>query len=134
MSSKGKILSSAATRPVRAVTHHLRAWRKKKGMIVTELAEGAQLTGSMISQLERGRTSYSQNSLEAIARALDVDTWELLASDGELKVCVGRGAFPNIDDQHRARLSAILSKIAEAIVGDYEQHHSHMLTSANDSH
>jgi len=33
----------------------------------------------MISQLERGKTTYTQSTLEAIAAALEVEPWQLLA-------------------------------------------------------
>ena len=66
------------SRPLREITHFIKAWRKHRKMTVEAVAERAGLTASMISQLETGRSAYTQNSLEAVAGALGVEAWRLL--------------------------------------------------------
>jgi len=70
-------------RETRDVVHFIKAWRKHRHLTVDSLGERAGISGSMISQLERGKTTYTQKTLEAIADALDVPPWRLLASGPE---------------------------------------------------
>ena len=66
-------------RPTREVTHHIKAWRLKRGFSVEKLGLQAGVSGSMISQLERGKTTYTQATLEKLANVLEVAPWQLLA-------------------------------------------------------
>lgn len=68
------------SRPLREITHFIKVWRKHRKMTVEAVAERAGLTASMISQLETGRSAYTQNSLEAVAGALEVEPWQLLCA------------------------------------------------------
>jgi transcriptional regulator with XRE-family HTH domain len=68
-------------RKKREVTHQIKQWRKYRGMTLDELAAQCGLTGSLISQIELGRSRYSQKSLEAMAKALDCTTGQLLDVD-----------------------------------------------------
>lgn len=77
------------SRPLRKVTHFIKAWRKHRKMTVENVAAEAGLTASMISQLETGRSAYTQNSLEAVATALSVEAWRLL--------CAPPGANAGVD-------------------------------------
>ena len=65
-------------RTIREVTHFIRQWREHRKMTTYDVAEKAGLTGSFISQLENGRSAYTQNSLERIAKALDCQPGQLL--------------------------------------------------------
>lgn len=67
-------------KPTHVVTHYIAAWRKHRRMTVQQVGEAAGLTSSMITQLEKGRSRYSQASLTAIAGALKVQPWQLLRS------------------------------------------------------
>lgn len=62
-------------------THYIQKWRKLRAMTIKDVGEAADLSTSMISQLETGRSRYSQESLEKVAKALDVEPWELLVID-----------------------------------------------------
>ena len=62
------------------VTHHVRAWRKHRGLSIDSLGMLAGLTGSLISQLERGKAGYTQHSLEKVAEALGCEPWHLLCA------------------------------------------------------
>lgn len=70
------------------VNHHIRAWRKHRGLTIDRLAEmmerepGVQLITSVsLGRIERGLQPYSQANLEAIAEALDVTPAMLLEQD-----------------------------------------------------
>ena len=67
----------------RGVNHYVKAWRLHRGLSVDKLGKLADISGSMISQLERGLTSYSQTTLEKLATALVVKPWQLLACGPE---------------------------------------------------
>jgi len=60
------------------VTHHIRAWRKSRGWTINDLARECGLGPSLISQIEHGRSRYSQQSLEKIASAFDVTPGTIL--------------------------------------------------------
>jgi transcriptional regulator with XRE-family HTH domain len=59
-------------------SHFIKEWREARGLNQVQLAQLAGLTKSLISQIERGSTRYSQKSLEALAKALRVEPWVLL--------------------------------------------------------
>ena len=79
MSGPTRVKVERAERPTRDVTHHIKAWRLNKGLSVERLAQLAGISGSMISQLERGKTTYTQTTLEKLAAVLGVHAWQLLA-------------------------------------------------------
>lgn len=68
-------------RSVRPVTHFIKAHRKAKSLSIEKLALLANLSASMISQLERGTSGYTQDTLEALAKALKVTPGDLLERD-----------------------------------------------------
>ena len=63
---------------VEKLTHHIRAWRKFRGLTIAELAAKAGCTPGLISQIERGESHWSQKSLENIAKALETQPGLLL--------------------------------------------------------
>lgn len=68
--------------------HYVREWRKFRGLTQERLAERTPFTTGAISQLETGRTKYTQDMLEALAAALDCKAGDLISRnplvDGEL--------------------------------------------------
>lgn len=65
----------------------IRARRKELGMNQTDLAERAGMTASFVSQVERGVTSPSIDSLYKISQALEVPVFHfLLESEGSSPV------------------------------------------------
>lgn len=56
----------------------IKQWRKKKGWSQGKLADAVDLSTATISQIENGKTGYTQANLEAIAWALDCDVVDLL--------------------------------------------------------
>lgn len=57
------------------------AWRKKRGLSQEQLAERIGKSRGLISQLESGSTSYTAETLEALAYALMCEPWDLLNVD-----------------------------------------------------
>lgn len=68
--------TSLAGRPYRR--HYVREWRKFRGLTQEQLAERTPFTSGAISQLEVGRTRYTQEMLEALAFALNCKPGDLL--------------------------------------------------------
>jgi DNA-binding Xre family transcriptional regulator len=79
MSKKTKV--AIRIRIDRDVTHFVRQWRKHREMSIVQLGEAAEVSASMISQLETGKANYTQVTLESIAKALRVHPALLLAFD-----------------------------------------------------
>lgn len=60
--------------------HFIKDWRELKNMTQEQLAAAIGSTSASISRIENGAQPYTQDSLEAIARVLDVSPADLLAS------------------------------------------------------
>jgi transcriptional regulator with XRE-family HTH domain len=84
---------SSAPRPNRGLTvaaaigAHIRSLRKKLDITGSDLAEQAGLSAGMLSKIENGMVSASLESLEALARALNVPLTSLFASYEEKRDC-----------------------------------------------
>ena len=52
------------------VKNFVREWRAEAGLSVRRWPEKAGISGAMLSQLERGKTTYTQATLEKLAVAL----------------------------------------------------------------
>jgi transcriptional regulator with XRE-family HTH domain len=74
-----KMKGPTVVRITREVVHFVKEWRKYQGMNLETLGELSGVSPSMISQLELGKTSYTQNTLERIAAAMKLQPWQLLA-------------------------------------------------------
>src|SRR5207342_1952034 len=59
----------------------IRQWRDYRGLTLERLADRVGMTAGNLSQLERGNQGYTQNTLEALAQALQTDTASLLMRD-----------------------------------------------------
>jgi transcriptional regulator with XRE-family HTH domain len=64
------------------VGERLRAIRVLRRRTLKEIASGAGVSESFLSQLERGRTSASVATLQRLASALGIDVSDLFATDG----------------------------------------------------
>ena len=115
------------THPARAkhaVVHYIREWRNHRGLTVDGLGELAGISGSMVSQLERGRTTYTQTTLQKIAEALNVQPWKLLAAgpdeDERLWTVVLQSSLPEIgldlDEAGKHAVSALISNNYRAAI------------------
>ena len=58
--------------------HFVKEWRAHRGMTQEELAAAADITHGAISQLENGKVSYTQPTIEALATALNCEPRDLI--------------------------------------------------------
>lgn len=56
----------------------IREWRKHRGLTLEQVAGRLDMTPGHISMLERGQRGYTQETLEALASALQTDVASLL--------------------------------------------------------
>ena len=56
----------------------IREWRKHRGLTLEKVAGRLDMTPGHISMLERGQRGYTQETLEALASALQTDVASLL--------------------------------------------------------
>lgn len=73
------ITETTRYRAIYPVSHFIREWRQYQQLSIEQLAAKVGLSTSMISQLERGKSGYTQSTLEKVADALDCEPWQLLA-------------------------------------------------------
>jgi transcriptional regulator with XRE-family HTH domain len=59
----------------------IRQWRQHRGLTLEKLAGRMDMTPSHMSMLERGQRGYTQDTLEAVATALQTDVASLLMRD-----------------------------------------------------
>lgn len=65
----------------------IKAWRKHRGLTLARLSErlqlleGIEISDAQLSRIERGEQPYSQDLLEALARALQCEVPHLLNVD-----------------------------------------------------
>lgn len=57
--------------------HFIRAWRHARGLTAQELADAVGISKSTVSRIERGLQPYTQDTLEALAVALDCSAIQL---------------------------------------------------------
>src|SRR3954447_17975404 len=60
---------------------YVREWRKHRGLTLEKVADRMDMTPGHISLLERGQRGYTQETLEAVAAALQTDVASLLIRD-----------------------------------------------------
>lgn len=59
----------------------IKSYRTAKGLTVKELAAAAQITSSMLSQIERGQANPSLNTIRALANELDIPLFKFFVDD-----------------------------------------------------
>jgi len=59
----------------------IREWRQHRGLTLEQVAGRLDMTPGHISMLERGQRGYTQETLEAVASALQTDVASLLMRD-----------------------------------------------------
>lgn len=57
---------------------YIKQWREHRGLNQEKLAERLDMTQSHLSMLENGKRGYTQETLEAVAHALQTDVASLL--------------------------------------------------------
>ena len=108
------------TEIAKIIGERMRAYRMKAGMSQETLAERAGLHSTYIGQLERGEKNATLESVEKIARALDV-SFETLFShivSGDVESAAAEQCYSLIATQPEKEQRAILDLIRKAI--DYK--------------
>jgi transcriptional regulator with XRE-family HTH domain len=102
----------------------IRKRRLDFGLSLRDLAAKTDLTASFISQIERGVTNPSLNSLRKIAESLDVPLLFFLTDDSKKSPVVRRNARPRLEFESLSvtyeMLTPDLSHKMEAIIGSLE--------------
>lgn len=75
--SRGAPSSGAQNDPMSENGLYIREWRKLRDMSQDTLEAATGIDRTQISKLERGKVSYTQGNLEAIARALNIGVRDL---------------------------------------------------------
>lgn len=70
----------------------IREYRISRGLTVRELADKAKVSSGLISQVERGVTDPSLETMRKIARVLDIPLFSLFQDDESSRVAVVRQA------------------------------------------
>jgi transcriptional regulator with XRE-family HTH domain len=86
-------------------------WRQHKHLTQEQLASRVGMTQAQISQLENGKRGYTQETLEAIADALSVDTASLIMRNPD-----DREAIWSIWDRAKVEQRRMITDIAETIL------------------
>lgn len=111
ISGGGELGGSSTSVPVRpgpgegdrahddALGRRLRALRKERGRSIQQVAEGAGVSKSFVSQLELGRSSASLGTLKRICAALDAPVWTLLDDPDDTAATAGQATIVRADER-----------------------------------
>lgn len=61
----------------------LRVWRRHRGMTQQELANKIGISKSHLSEVESGKSEFSQSTLRKAAKAMDIDPVSIFVLDGK---------------------------------------------------
>jgi len=86
----------------------IRELRAHRGMTISELALATEVSAGLISQVERGRTDPSLETLRKISRVLDVPLFELFEQEPE------GGGVAVVRKDHQVRISSPTADITYA--------------------
>ena len=89
----------------------IREWRQHRNLTLEQLAGRLEMTASLLSMLERGQRGYRQETLEAIAEALQTDTGSLIMRNPQ-----DNDAIWSIWDHAKQGERQMITEIARTIV------------------
>jgi XRE family aerobic/anaerobic benzoate catabolism transcriptional regulator len=89
---------SAANATLGELGSRLRAWRARRGMTRRVLAADSGLSERFLADVESGKGNVSINSLEAVARALNISILELLQDAPRPALARLHGLLAHLDD------------------------------------
>lgn len=92
---------------------YIRAWRKHRRYTLEDMVGrlevlGVAITGASISRIERGEQPYSQDTLEAIAEALDVSVADLIENDPTIPSAKVIDFFQHLDAKEAEQAEKVL--------------------------
>lgn len=91
---------------------YIRQWREFRNLTQEQLADRLEMTSSFLSMLERGQRGYTQETMEAIAYALQTDVASLLMRDPS-----DENAVWSIWEQAKPAERKMIVDIAKTITG-----------------
>lgn len=97
-----------AGKTTKKAANHLRAWRQRAGLTQTALADKAETTASIISELESGHTQLSDKWLRRLAPHLGTTPGFLLDHDPESLDAQFLEAAAGVPQNRRAEALEIL--------------------------
>ena len=71
------------SRKVFVINNRIREWRKFRGLTLEQLADQTSFTVGALSQVETGRTGYSERLVEELAPILRCKPGDLISTDPE---------------------------------------------------
>lgn len=97
---------------------YIRQWRNKRGytlaQMVGRLAElEVPTTEATLSRIETTKQPYSQDIMEAIADALDVDVWQLTGDNPEIPSAPVADFIRRLSEKEAAQAEAVLRAMFE---------------------
>lgn len=92
---------------------YIRAWREKKGYTLEDMLGrletiGFKITGASLSRIERGIQPYSQDTLEAIAEALNLTAADLIENDPTVPEAEIIDFLRHLDDRQVRQAESVL--------------------------
>lgn len=97
---------------------YIRAWRKKRGYALEELVGrldvlGIPITAASLSRIERGIQPCTIDTIEAIASALDVESWQLLKDNPDIPTAPVADFISHLSEKEAAQAEAVLRAMFE---------------------
>ena len=89
----------------------VRAWRARRGMTRKALAVDSCLSERFLADVESGRGNVSVNSLEAIARALNITVVDLLQDAPRPALARTQAVLARLDDAQLDQAHSLLGRI-----------------------
>lgn len=86
----------------------VRAWRARRGMTRKQLASDSGLSERFLADMEAGKGNASINSLEAVARALNISVLDLLQDTPRPALARVHGLLGRLDDAQLDQAHALL--------------------------
>lgn len=96
----------------------MQEFRAKRGMSIREVAQGANVTASMLSQIERGLVNPSINTLKLISHALEMPMFLFFKEDETLDMVVRRDKRKTIG--HPEQADVLYSLLTPDVKGSIE--------------
>jgi transcriptional regulator with XRE-family HTH domain len=92
---------------------YIRAWREKRGFTLDDMvgrldALGVKITGASLSRIERGIQPYNQDTIEAIAEALNVTVGQLAEDNPNIPSAPVSDFIRHLTDRELEQADAVL--------------------------
>lgn len=110
MSSTADFLEQSTNVTLVELGNRVRAWRARRGMTRKALAADSGLSERFLADVEGGKGNVSINSLEAIARALNITVIDLLQDAPRSALARTQGLLSRLDDSQLHHAYSLLGR------------------------